>query len=85
MDIKGKIHQYGMTPTQVAEKMGIKAPTLSKMLKNQSSLKMSSIERIAEAIGCNVSDLVSDTDSKDKESKMVCPHCGKVFTIEIHE
>lgn len=85
MDIKGKIQQYGMTPTQVAEKMGVKAPTLSKMLKNQSSLKMSSIERIAEAIGCTVSDLVSDTDLKDKELKMVCPHCGKVITIEIHE
>ena len=77
MDIKKKIQQYGMTTTQVAGKMGIKAPTLSKMLKNQSSLKMSSLERIAEAVGCTVSELVSDDTTK-----FTCPKCGAKFTIE---
>ena len=78
MDIKKKILQHGMTPSQVAEKMGIKAPTLSKMLKNQSGIKLSSVERIADAIGCTASELLSD-----ETSTFTCPKCGTKFTIEV--
>jgi transcriptional regulator with XRE-family HTH domain len=80
MNIKKKIQQNGMTLAMVAEKIGIKAPTLSTII-NSNNPKFESLQKIADAIGISVSELVSDSE-ENKSATIQCPHCGKPITIE---
>lgn len=80
MDLKKKIHQNGMSLAQVAKQMGIAAPTLSKICSNENP-KYSSLEKIADAMGISVSDLVSDVNRKDNHSEIECPYCHKKIMI----
>lgn len=81
MDIKKKIQQRGMTLAQVAEKMGVAAPTLSAICSNKNP-KFNSLEKIADALGISVSELVSDSDHQNSPAEIECPHCHKKIIIE---
>ncbi|MBO6033997.1 MAG: helix-turn-helix transcriptional regulator [Prevotella sp.] len=80
MNIKKKIQQQGMTLAMVAEKMNIKAPTLSTIINNKNP-KYESLQKIADALGITVSELVSESE-ENKTATIHCPHCGKPITIE---
>ncbi|MBP1637252.1 MAG: helix-turn-helix domain protein [Bacteroidetes bacterium] len=75
MRIKEAIEDYNLTSKEVAERMGISTVGLSQHINGNPSVK--TLERIAEAIGCNVSEFFI------KKSNTNCPHCGKPITIEI--
>ena len=81
MDIKKKIQQRGMTLAQVAEKMGIAAPTLSAICSNRNP-KFNSLEKIADALGISVSELVSDSDHQSSHAEIECPYCHRKIIIE---
>ena len=81
MDIKKKIQQHGMTLAQVAEKMGVAAPTLSAICSSKNP-KFNSLEKIADALGITVSELVSDSDNQKTPAEIECPHCHKKIVIE---
>ncbi len=55
LNIKAAIAARGLTATQVAKRMGIGLPTLSAMMNENPTL--SSLERIAEALHCDVAEL----------------------------
>ena len=55
LNIKGAIALRGLTATQVAQRMGISTSTLSAMMNENPTL--SSLERIAEALRCDVAEL----------------------------
>ena len=55
LNIKAAIAARGLTATQVAKRMGISTSTLSAMINENPTL--SSLERIAEALRCDVAEL----------------------------
>jgi transcriptional regulator with XRE-family HTH domain len=55
LNIKTAIAMRGLTATQVAKRMGISTSTLSAMINENPTL--SSLERIAEALRCDVAEL----------------------------
>lgn len=73
MNIKKLIKAKGLTSKEVADRMGITTVGLSQHINGNPSVQV--LERIAEAIGCEVGDFF--------EKSATCPHCGKKINIKI--
>lgn len=72
LNIKKAIKSRGYKVGDIAHKMGITPTGLSQHINGNPSVEV--LERIAKAIGCDVSELF-DRD-------IICPHCGKRIKIE---
>ena len=81
MDIKNVIKERGYTIEDVAKKMGISRVTLSQNMGRNPTV--GTLERIANAINCNVSEFFADEN--DASNTITCPHCGKPIKFEIGE
>ena len=90
LNIKKAIKDHGLEVRQVAEKMGITPTALSqhlngKMYKGKRVNPNPSIDilqRIADAIGCDVVELFDPIES-EKSPTITCPNCGKEITIKV--
>lgn len=76
MDIKRAIKANGLTVKEVAERMGITPVGLSQHINGNPSVEV--LERIATAIGCNVSDFFAPQPT----NTITCPHCGTVLELK---
>lgn len=74
-----KIALAGLTKKEVAELAGINSGNLNKMLDSPS---WPTLERIAQALGITVSELVADP-SNPVEPLMHCPYCGHELNIKV--
>ena len=77
LNIKKAIKEKGFEVREIANKMGITPTGLSQHINGNPSVEV--LERIASAIGCDVSDLF---EKPERENYIVCPHCGKRINIE---
>lgn len=77
MNIKKLIKAKGLTSKEVADRMGITTVGLSQHINGNPSVQV--LERIAEAIGCEVGDFFE----KSVNDSLSCPHCGKKINIKI--
>ena len=85
MDIKGVIKEKGFTLDRVASELKERGimPRASKSSLSQSingNPNLSTLQAIAEVIGCNVSEFFAD--EKDASNTIICPHCGKPIKFE---
>ena len=76
MDIKRVIKAKGLTVKEVAERMGIAREGLSNHINGNPSVQV--LERIATAIGCEVSDFFAPQPT----NTITCPYCGKHIKVE---
>lgn len=76
--IKAQIKFHGMTNKEVAEKLGVMPTSLSRTIGNP-RINLLDMERIAEAIGCQVEDFFTDYSIPT----LTCPHCGKPIRVEL--
>lgn len=93
LNIKKAIKSHGMEVRQVAAKMGITPTALSQHINGKMyqgrrvapNPSLDILQRIANAIGCNVVDLFDDYEEKTAENTnpLTCPHCGKEIHIEL--
>lgn len=77
LNIKKAIKVRGFEVREVANRMGITPTGLSQHINGNPSVEV--LERIAAAIGCDVSQLF-ETPSSDTAT-ITCPHCGKTITL----
>ena len=75
-----KIALVGLTKKEVAELAGINSGNLNKMLDSPS---WPTLERIAQALGITVSELVSDAPGHIIEPQQKCPYCGHDLNIKV--
>lgn len=77
MRIKEIIREKGTTLQEVAIKMGVKPPSLSRAINGNTTVEM--LERIAAALECEVADFFID---RSPVASLACPHCGGSIRLE---
>ena len=70
MRIKEVIKEKGLTVKEVAERMGITSPALSRAINNNTTVEM--LYRIADAIGVHPTELFEQPEI----DTVSCPYCG---------
>ncbi len=78
--IEKRITESGKTKREVTELAGINSGNLNKMLDSPS---WPTLERIAQALGITVSELVADNPASHIEPQMHCPYCGHNLNIKV--
>jgi len=87
LNIKAAIKKYHLTSKKVAETMGISHITFSYHVNGNPSVDV--LYRIADAIGCHVTELFDPPTPKEGDKAEVvnggnvCPHCGKPIVAEV--
>lgn len=75
--IKSIANEHGKTISGMAGEMGVAQSHLSRTINNP-RITLQDLEKIANVIGCNVSDFFSR-----EENTLICPHCGKPIKINV--
>lgn len=79
LNIKKTIKDYGLEVREVAKRMEISPTGLSQHINGNPSVEV--LQRIADAIGCDVSELFERP--KSDTASLTCPHCGKSIEIGV--
>ena len=82
MHIKQVLKQRGLTQNELSERLGINRVSLSRLLSDKNDMRMSTIKKIADAIGCDVSEFFTPADTAD-HNNITCPHCGAKLVINL--
>jgi transcriptional regulator with XRE-family HTH domain len=78
MRIKGVIKERGLTLREVAQRMGVKSPSLSRAVNGNPTMEM--LQRIANAMQVSVSELIEKPSWASNVH--ACPYCGQELEIE---
>lgn len=78
LNIKKTIKEHGLEVREVAKRMNITPTGLSQHINGNPSIEV--LERIAEAIGCDISELFEQP--RKGSAQITCPNCGKSITIK---
>lgn len=81
LNIKRTIKEHGLEVREVAKRMEITPTGLSQHINGNPSVEV--LERIASAIGCDISELFDQP--KSNTTGITCPHCGKNIIIKIED
>lgn len=79
--IKDVLKKYGITQIALAERLGINRVSLNATLNNP-NIKLSTLDKIADAIGCDVTEFFTPADTADHNT-ITCPHCGGKLVINL--
>lgn len=60
MRFKETLEKYGITQMELADRLGINRVSVSRLLSEKNDIRLSTIEKIAKAIGCKVGDFFAD-------------------------
>ena len=82
MHIKDTLKQKGLKQNDLAERLGINRVSLSRLLSDKNDMRISTIKKIADAIGCDVSEFFAPAETKDHNT-ITCPHCGEKLVINL--
>ena len=82
MYIKDILKQRGLTQNELAERLGINRVSLSRILSNKNDMRVSTIRKIAEAIGCDVAEFFTPEEAEE-HNVVTCPHCGEKLVINL--
>lgn len=80
--IKDALKQRGLTQNELADRLGINRVSLSRLLSDKNDMRMSTIKKIADAIGCDVTEFFTP-DEKAEHNTITCPHCGEKLVINL--
>lgn len=79
--IKELLKERNMTQKELAQKIGTSAASLNRYITGNPSI--SSLEKVAEALGVEISELFVHRDTAETDSFITCPHCRNKFRIII--
>ena len=80
--IKETLKQKGLTQNELAERLGINRVSLSRLLSDKNDMRISTIKKIADAIGCDVTEFFKPEDTTE-HNNITCPHCGEKLFINL--
>jgi len=82
MHIKETLKKRGLTQNELADRLGINRVSLSRLLSDKNDMSLSTIKKIADAIGCDVTEFFAPAD-KEEHNAITCPHCGSKLVINL--
>ena len=82
MHIKEALKKRGLKQNDLAGRLGINRVSLSRLLSDKNDMRISTIKKIADAIGCDVTEFFSQADTAD-HNVITCPHCGAKLVINL--
>lgn len=82
IDIKGVAKAHGVTLTTLAERLNVSRQTVHYYIEQGDKNPIAQLERIAEAIGCDLSALLG---GKPEEFVAIVRDCGVTYTFEDFE
>ncbi|MBQ6201495.1 MAG: helix-turn-helix transcriptional regulator [Prevotella sp.] len=86
MRYKEVLKKYGVTQSELAEKLGINRVSVSRLLSDNNNMRASTILKIANAIGCKAGELFEEPDEgKTSVPSIICPHCGKEINLKVEK
>ena len=80
--IKETLKKRGLKKIELADRLGINRVSLSRLLSDKNDMRMSTIKKIADAIGCDVTEFFTP-DEKAEHNTITCPHCGEKLVINL--
>ena len=81
MHIKEALKQRGLKQNDLAERLKINRVSLSRLLSDKNDMRLSTIKKIADAIGCDVTEFF--TPDTAEHNTITCPHCGEKLVINL--
>lgn len=82
MHIKEVLKQRGLKQNDLAGRLKINRVSLSRLLSDKNDMRLSTIKKIADAIGCDVTEFFAPADTADHNT-ITCPHCGEKLVINL--
>ena len=82
LHIKETLKKRGIKQNDLAERLGINRVSLSRLLSDKNDMRISTIKKIADAIGCDVSEFFTPAETEDNNT-ITCPHCGAKLVINL--
>ena len=79
--IKDVLKKYGITQIALSERLGINRVSLNATINNP-NIKLSTLDKIADAIGCDLTEFFAPADTADHNT-ITCPHCGEKLVINL--
>ena len=80
--IKETLKKRGLKQNDLADRLGINRVSLSRLLSDKNDMRISTIRKIADAIGCDVADFLTPANTEDHNA-ITCPHCGAKLVINL--
>ena len=83
--IKETLKQKGLKQNDLADRLGINRVSLSRLLSDKNDMRISTIKKIADAIGCDVAEFFTPATTEDTadHNTITCPHCGEKLVINL--
>ena len=82
LQIKEILKQRGLKQNDLAERLGINRVSLCRLLSDKNDMRISTIKKIADAIGCDVSEFFTPEENEEHNT-ITCPHCGAKLVINL--
>lgn len=82
VQIKETLKKRGLKQNDLADRLGINRVSLCRLLSDKNDMRISTIKKIADAIGCDVTEFFTPTD-KEEHNAITCPHCGAKLEINL--
>ena len=82
LQIKEALKKRGLKQNDLAERLGINRVSLSRLLSDKNDMRISTIKKIADAIGCDVAEFFTPEESEDHNT-ITCPHYGAKLVINL--
>lgn len=77
IDIKGVAKRHGVTINDIAARLGVSRQTVHYYTEQGDRLPVAQLVRIAEAIGCELAELLDEG-----KNVIRCPHCGALLELK---
>lgn len=87
IDIKKACKSHGISLVSLAERLGVSRQTVHYYCEQGDRNPVSQLQRIADAIGCSVSDFFEEEtrSAPQPTNTITCPKCGAVLEVKERE
>lgn len=82
LQIKDTLKKRGLKQNDLADMLGINRVSLSRILSDKNDMRISTIKKIADAIGCDVAEFFTPAEPAE-HNNITCPHCGAKLVINL--